>query len=148
MAQIDLRLALAQKRLQTLEQLHQLVCRQVQLVEQGELDELLSLLQGPKQRVLLAWGQIEKQWKTAAQEQCPWQDAQQHQLYRNQVQQGQRILEQIVLLEQQCEHCMRSRQKELEQQIQQVHHSHQAAQAYVQGPHEPTPGQLDLLSDA
>ncbi|GEM_PF-6054010 len=148
MPQNDLRLALAQKRLQALEQLHQLVCRQAELVEQGDLDELLRLLQGPKQRVLLAWGQIEKRWQAAAREDCPWTDSQQQRLYQNQVRQGQQLLERIVALEMQCEQRMQSRREELGRQIQQIHHSHQVAQAYAQGPQPSPSGQLDLLSDA
>ncbi len=148
MAPVDVRLVLAQKRLQTLEELHRLACRQAELVEQAELDELLRLLQGPKQRVLLAWGEIEKKWQAAAGEDRPWDDPQQRRLYRDQVQRGQQVLERIVALEQQCEQRMQSRREELGRQIQRMHHSHQAAQAYGQGPHEPAPGQLDLLSDA
>lgn len=148
MPQTDIRLLLAQKRLQALEQLHRLVRRQAELVEAGQLDELLQLLQGAKQRALLAWGQIEKKWRETAREQLPWDDPQQQRLCQEQLRQGRQVLERIVALEMQCEQCMQSRREELGRQIQQMHHSQQAAQAYSQGPQVASPGQLDLLSDA
>ncbi len=147
MAVKDPRLALAQKRVQALDHLHQCTSRQAELIHQGDLDGLLTLLQGEKQRALLLWGQIEKQWKTAAQDDRPWPDAGQHRLYREQVQRGHELLERIVHLEQQCQQHMHARRQELSAQMQQANRANQAAQAYTGQP-QPASGQLDLLSDA
>ncbi len=136
--------ALAQKRFQALDHLLHLAQEQKKLVEQGEVESLLELLQGPKHRALVHWERIERQWKTLAQ--APqWENPDLENQYRHWVREANERLGQLVQLEQQCQQLMQQRRQQIQQLLLQVQDAQQAAQAYTQT--QQGPAQLDLLSE-
>lgn len=138
----------AQKR-EILTQLHGLTERQWQLIRDGDMARLLSLL-AAKQSFLNHLQKVERHidpFRMQDPEQRQWRSPTLRQEVRRAASESEALLEQILKVEQQCESQMTHRRDDAAARLQGIHDSTQARAAYLQG-EMMRPSQLDISSDS
>jgi len=130
-----------------LTQLRQLARRQVDIIHQGDTSQLLNLL-AVKQTVLTQLQNIEKQldpFRSQDPDRRQWKSPPHRQRARDAATRCESLLNEIMLLERQCESELVRQRDDVAEQLQGLHVVAQAANAYAQP--MPAHRQLDLSSE-
>lgn len=145
----DILTALVRQKLDCLQQLWRLGGQQNELIEGGEMSQLLKVL-AAKQRLLNAMQAIEQKlnpFRDEDPQQRIWRSPQDRQRCADMISESEQLLGKIMEHEQQCEGQLRHRRDEAAQRLQGAHVASQARDAYSQHPPNAT-GNLDLSSES
>lgn len=144
----DLLSGLIHQKHDCLTQLRDMGRKQLELVREGSMTDLLDLLSA-KQRVLLEIQRIERQldpFRNQDPDQRPWRNADARQRCAQELAQCELLFGEIVVQEKQSEQALIRRRDETAAQLQGVHLASQARGAYTTTAHEGC-RHLDLTSD-
>jgi hypothetical protein len=145
----DLLSGLIHQKYDCLTQLRDMGRKQLELVRDGSMSDLLDLLSA-KQRVLLEVQRIERQldpFRNQDPDKRPWPSSDARQRCAQELAQCELLLGEIVVQEKQSEQALIRRRDETAAQLQGVHLASQARGAYTSAVHEGY-RQLDLTSDS
>ena len=145
----DILSALVRQKLDCLRQLWRLSGQQNELIEVGELSQLLKVL-AAKQRLLTNLQAIEQKldpFRDEDPEQRTWRTPDARKQCSGMIDECEQILSQVMQQEQQCEGHLRHRRDEAARRLQGAHVASQARDAYAQQPSSTT-GHLDLSSES
>ncbi len=140
---------LVRQKLDCLRQLWQLSGQQNELVDIGELNQLMKVL-AAKQRLLNNLQTIEKNldpFRDDDPEQRTWRTPDDRKQCAAMIDECEQLLGQVVQHEHQCEGLLRHRRDEAARRLQGAHVASQARDAYAQQPSSAT-GNLDLSSES
>jgi flagellar biosynthesis/type III secretory pathway chaperone len=144
----DILAELISQKHEVLEQMRQLIRQQTNHIDSGDTTQLLTLL-GAKQRLLNMLHEVEKQlspFRSEDPDSRIWRSQQDRQRCQQTAARCQTLLDEIMLLEKQCESEMVLRRDETAERLQGVHSADKARQAYAQN-HQPMSSSFDLTSD-
>jgi flagellar biosynthesis/type III secretory pathway chaperone len=144
----DILAELISQKHEVLEQMRQLTRQQTNHIDSGDSTQLLTLL-GAKQRLLNMLHEIEKKltpFRAEDPESRVWRNQQDRQRCQQAAARCQTLLDEIMLVEKQCESEMVRRRDETAEKLQGLHTAAKARQAYSQN-HQPVSSSLDLTSD-
>jgi len=145
----DILATLVRQKLDCLQQLWRLSEQQNELIDIGELNQLMKVL-AAKQRLLNHLREVEKKldpFRDDDPEQRTWRTPDDRKHCAAMVDQCEQLLGQVMRHEQQCEGQLRHRRDEAARRLQGVHVASQARDAYVQSPSSLT-GNIDLSSES
>lgn len=140
--------ALLEARRQTLQTLLDMTLRQVKLIQQDAVSELMTQL-SEKDPHLRRFAQLQEALRPLVEvpsDERDWQDAQQRARCQQIIEESDAMLEQMMTLEQQCEQALMSSRDRLAEQLQQQTGSQRAARAYARGNRATSTGSLDVTS--
>lgn len=144
----DLLAALIQKKFEHLTHLRDMGLKQIVLIRDGSITDLLDLL-AVKQREIVALHGLEKHlapFRNQAPESRPWRSPEQRRECAQRVDACQMLLAQILTVEKQCEQELKERRDDVAVQLDAARSSSQARGAYFSPPVPPS-GYLNLTSE-
>ena len=144
----DLLASFIGKKHDVLEQLRQLSRRQMDLIGEGDMTGLLSVL-NVKQNLLVALQAVERDLDPFRQQdpdQRPWRTVADRQRCRQVSDRCDALLQEVMLIEKQSEAALRHRRDAVAHRLQGMHSASHARAAYVETL-PPTMSQFDLTSD-
>ncbi len=145
----DILTELVRQKLDCLQQLWRLGSQQNELIEGGEMSQLLKVL-AAKQRLLNTMQAIEQKlnpFRDEDPEKRIWRSPEDRKRCADMISQSEQLLAKIMEHEQQCESHLRHRRDEAAQRLQGAHVASQAREAYSQHPSSAT-GNLDISSES
>ena len=147
--QTDLLASLIDKKLVVLERLRQLSLRQPELIQEGDMTSLLTIL-GAKQTLLNELHALEREidpFRAEDPDQRVWRSTDDRLRCRQASERCETLLQEVMLIEQQCESSLSKRRDDVADKLKEFHHAAHATAAYVDfAPHMAT-SQLDLMSE-
>lgn len=142
--------ALVRQKLDCLNQLWRLSGQQNELIEGGDISQLLKVL-AAKQRLLNNLQVTEQQlnpFRDDDPEQRTWRSQEDRQHCAAMIEACEQLLAKVMQHEQQCEGQLRHRRDEAAQRLQGAHVASQARDAYAQHPSSNPTGNLDISSES
>ncbi len=145
----DLLASLIDKKLVVLERLRQLSRRQPELVQGGDMTALLAVL-GAKQTLLNELHALERQidpFREEDPDRRQWRSSADRVRCRQASERCESLLQEVMLIEKQCETSLCQRRDEVANKLKEFHHAAHATSAYVDFAPHVTASQLDLMSE-
>lgn len=145
----DLLASFIDKKLVVLEQLRQLSRRQPDLIQEGDMTSLLAIL-GAKQTLLNELHALDRKidpFRAEDPDQRQWRSHADRLRCRQASERCEALLQEVMLIEKQCESSLCQRRDEVAHRLQEFHHAAHSHSAYVDFAPHMTSSQLDLTSE-